>query len=114
MIVSDLAEVGITATIETVDNATFNSAMGGRSTPGEDFPWGMFFMGYGAGTADCDEGLRRIWETSPDGNNNNNYGWYSNAEVDELLNAAAVEMDEEARLELYKQAQQILLSLIHI
>lgn len=108
MIVSDLAEVGITATIETVDNATFNSAMGGRSTPGEDFPWGMFFMGYGAGTADCDEGLRRIWETSPDGNNNNNYGWYSNAEVDELLNAAAVEMDEEARLELYKQAQQIL------
>lgn len=28
--------------------------------------------------------------------------------MDELLNAAAVEMDEEARLELYKQAQQIL------
>lgn len=108
MIVSDLAEVGITATIETVDNATFNAAMGNRSTPGEDFPWGMFFMGYGAGTADCDEGLRRIWETSPDGNNNNNYGWYSNAEVDRLLNAAAVEMDETARLDLYKQAQQIL------
>lgn len=108
MIVSDLAEVGITATIETVDNATFNSSMGNRTTPGEDFPWGMFFMGYGAGTADCDEGLRRIWETSPDGNNNNNYGWYSNEEVDRLLNAAAVEMDEDARLELYKQAQQIL------
>lgn len=108
MIVADLAEVGITATIETVDNATFNGAMGNRSYPGEDFPWGMFFMGYGAGTADCDEGLRRIWETSPDGNNNNNYGWYSNETVDELLNAAAVEMDEEARLELYKQAQQIL------
>lgn len=108
MIVSDLAEVGITATIETVDNATFNASMGNRSTPGEDFPWGMFFMGYGAGTADCDEGLRRIWETSPDGNNNNNYGWYSNAEVDRLLNAAAVEMDETARLDLYKQAQQIL------
>lgn len=81
--------------------------MGGRSEPGEDFPWGMFFMGYGAGTADCDESLRRIWETSPDGNNNN-YGWYSNETVDELLNAAAVEMDEDARLKLYKQAQQIL------
>ena len=108
MIVSDLAEVGITATIETVDNATFNSSMGNRTQPGEDFPWGMFFMGYGAGTADCDEGLRRIWETSPDGNNNNNYGWYSNETVDELLNAAAVEMDEQARLELYEQAQQIL------
>lgn len=108
MIVSDLAKVGITATIETVDNATFNSAMGNRSYPGEDFPWGMFFMGYGAGTADCDEGLRRIWTTSPDGNNNNNYGWYSNAEVDELLAKAAVEMDEDTRLDLYKQAEQIL------
>ena len=108
MIVSDLAEVGITATIETVDNAAFNSSMGNRTQPGEDFPWGVFFMGDGAGTADCDEGLRRIWETSPDGNNNNNYGWCSNETVDELLNAAAVEMDEQARLELYKQAQQIL------
>lgn len=108
MIVSDLAKVGITATIETVDNATMNSAMGNRSYPGEDFPWGMFFMGYGAGTADCDEGLRRIWTTSPDGNNNNNYGWYSNAEVDELLAKAAVEMDEDTRLDLYKQAEQIL------
>ena len=108
MVVSDLAKVGITATIETVDNATFSGSMGNRSYPGEDFPWGMFYMGYGAGTADCDEGLRRIWETSPDGNNNNNYGWYSNAEVDELLEKAAVEMDEATRLELYKQAQQIL------
>lgn len=108
MIVSDLAKVGITATIETVDNATLNSSMGNRSYPGEDFPWGMFFMGYGAGTADCDEGLRRIWTTSPDGNNNNNYGWYSNAEVDELLAKAAVEMDEDTRLDLYKQAEQIL------
>ena len=108
MVVSDLAKVGITATIETVDNATFSGSMGNRSYPGDDFPWGMFYMGYGAGTADCDEGLRRIWETSPDGNNNNNYGWYSNAEVDELLEKAAVEMDEATRLELYKQAQQIL------
>ena len=108
MVVSDLAKVGITATIETVDNATFSGSMGNRSYPGDDFPWGMFYMGYGAGTADCDEGLRRIWETSPDGNNNNNYGWYSNAEVDELLEKAAVEMDETTRLELYKQAQQLL------
>lgn len=108
MIVADLAEVGITATIEPVDNATFNSSMGNRTYPGENFPWGMFFMGYGAGTADCDEGLRRIWTTSPDGNNNNNYGWYSNETVDKLLADAAVEMDEAARLDLYKQALQIL------
>ncbi len=108
MIVADLAEVGITATIEPVDNATFSASMGGRAFPGDNFEWGMFFMGYGAGTADADEGLRRIWTTSPDGNNNNNYGWYSNERVDELLLAAASEMDEEVRLEMYKEAQQIL------
>ena len=108
MIVAMLAEVGINATIETVDMATFSGAMGNRTYPGENFPWAMFFMGFGAGTADCDEGLRRIWSTSPDGNNNNNYGWYSNAEVDRLLNEAMSELDEEKRADLYRQAQQIL------
>lgn len=108
MIVAMLDEVGIKATIEVVDNAGFNSAMGNRTYPGENFPWGMFFMGFGAGTADCDEGLRRIWTTSPDGNNNNNYGWYSNAEVDDLLARAKAELDESKRLDLYRQAQQIL------
>ncbi len=108
MVVSDLAKVGITAKIETVDGATFKGHMGNRSFPGDNFPYGMLFMGYGAGTADCDEGLRRIWTTSPDGNNNNNYGWYSNARVDELLEAAAGEMDEAKRLALYKEAEQSL------
>ncbi len=108
MIVAMLAEVGIRATIEVVDNAGFNASMGSRTYPGENFPWAMFFMGFGAGTADCDEGLRRIWTTSPDGNNNNNYGWYSNAEVDRLLEEAKAELDEEKRLDLYRQAEQIL------
>ena len=108
MVVAMLAEVGINATIETVDMATFSGAMGNRTYPGENFPWAMFIMGFGAGTADCDEGLRRIWSTSPDGNNNNNYGWYSNAEVDRLLDEAMIELDEEKRADLYRQAQQIL------
>ena len=108
MIVSDLAKVGINAKIETVDGATFKAHMGNRSHPGEDFPYGMMYMGYGAGTADCDEGLRRLWTTSPDGNNNNNYGWYSNARVDELLEQASMEMDETKRMALYKEAEQIL------
>jgi ABC-type dipeptide transport system, periplasmic component len=108
MIVAMLDEVGIKASIEVVDNAGFNSAMGNRTYPGENFPWALFFMGYGAGTADCDEGLRRIWTTSPDGNNNNNYGWYSNARVDELLAAAKAELDATKRLGLYKEAEEIL------
>lgn len=108
MIVADLAEVGIKATLEVVDNAGFKASMANRTYPGENFPWGMFIMGYGPGTLDADEGLRRIWYTSEKGDNNNNYGWYSNAKVDELLLKAAYEMDEVNRKELYKQAMQII------
>lgn len=108
MMVADLAEVGIKATIEVVDNAAFKAARANRTYPGEDFPWGMFVMGFGPGTLDADEGLRRIWYTSEKGDNNNNYGWYSNAEVDRLLMAAAYEMDPEVRKEQYKDAMQII------
>ena len=108
MIAQQLSLLGITRTIEVVDNAAFKAARANRTYPGEDFPWGMFIMGYGPGSLDADEGLRRIWETSYNGDNDNNYGWYSNAKVDELLNAAAIEMDEDKRKELYKEAMQII------
>lgn len=108
MVVSDLAKVGIKATIDVVDQATFKASRANRTYPGEDFPWGMFIMGYGPGTLDADEGLRRIWYTSEKGDNNNNYGWYSNPEVDRLLEVAAIEMDQDIRKDMYKQAMQIL------
>ncbi|UCC90109.1 MAG: peptide ABC transporter substrate-binding protein, partial [Dehalococcoidia bacterium] len=38
----------------------------------------------------------------------NNYGEYSNPEVDALLERANVELDKEASLELYQQAEQLL------
>ena len=106
MIVAMLAEVGIRAEIDTVDSATFRGSMGNRSFPGDNFKWALFYMGWG-GAGDADE-MRRVWTTSPDGNNNNNYGWYSNAEVDQLLADAAKEMDEAKRMDLYKRAEEIL------
>ena len=108
MIAAQLSQLGITMTIEVVDSAAFKAARANRTYPGEDFPWGMFIMGFGPGSLDADEGLRRIWTTSANGDNDNNYGWYSNARVDELLAAAAVEMDEETRREMYKEAMQII------
>ena len=38
----------------------------------------------------------------------NNYGEYSNPEVDALLDMAAVERDSEKSLELYRQAEQMM------
>ena len=102
-----LGKVGINVTIDSVDGATFNASLNGI-TP-DQMSWDMFIMGYGGlGGLDCDGCLRRVFVTSSDGLNTNNYGWYSNARVDELLNGAIVEMDQEKRKEMYKEAQQIL------
>lgn len=101
-----LAQVGINVTIDSVDGATFNADLNGL-TP-DKLPYDMFIMGFGGSTLDADASLRRICVTSSDGLNTNNYGWYSNAQVDKLLNDAAVEMDQDKRLEMYKEAQQII------
>lgn len=101
-----LAEVGINASIETVDSATFNASLNGL-TP-DEFKWDMFIMGYGGSGLDPDPSLRRICVTSSDGLNTNNYGWYSNARVDELLNTAITLVDQDERMEMYKEAQQII------
>ena len=47
-------------------------------------------------------------EAETDGKNSNNYGFYSNAEVDELLNGAAKTTDLEWREKAYQRAAEIL------
>ena len=62
-------------------------------------------MGAGASTADADWGLRPIFRTAP--TNENNYGYYSNAEFDGTIEAAMRETDAEKRQALYRRAQEI-------
>lgn len=102
-----LSKVGINVTIDSVDGATFNASLNGI-TPAE-MKWDMFIMGYGGlGGLDCDGCLRRVFVTSSDGLNTNNYGWYSNARADELLNGAVTEMDPEVRKQMYEEAEKII------
>lgn len=102
-----LSKVGINVTIDSVDGATFNASLNGI-TPAE-MKWDMFIMGYGGlGGLDSDGCLRRVFVTSSDGLNTNNYGWYSNARVDELLNGAVTEMDPEVRKQMYEEAEKII------
>ena len=104
---AQLAEVGIKCNLVVVDRATFSAAWNGL-TP-EEFPdWGMFLMGAGYITLDGDEGLKRRFATEEDGKNSNNYGFYSNAEVDELLNGAAKTTNQEWREKAYQRAAEIL------
>lgn len=62
-------------------------------------------MGAGASTADADWGLRPIFQTAP--TNENNYGYYSNAEFDRVIEAAMRETEAAKRQQLYRRAQEI-------
>ena len=103
VVTAQLAEVGIRATIDVVEWSTMVQLWGGL-TP-EENPQEMFIMGAGASTGDADLGLRPIFMTAP--TNENNYGYYSNAEFDEVIQAAMREPGPDARQALYTRAQEI-------
>ena len=68
----------------------------------------MFMGGWGTVTLDADYGLYPMFHSDNIGSAGNRTR-YSNPEVDELLDDARVEMDEETRLQMYHDAQQIII-----
>jgi len=64
----------------------------------------MFYIGWVADYPHPQDFLDVLFHTGAD----NNYGEYSNPEVDALLDGAGVEQDSELSLALYQQAEQLL------
>ena len=62
----------------------------------------MFFTGWIADYPHPQDFLDILFHSSTE----NNYGQYSNAEVDDLLDRASVELDDQLSLALYQQAEQ--------
>jgi peptide/nickel transport system substrate-binding protein len=102
-VAADLKKVGIEAAIDVIEWGTMVTYWAGL--PPEKNPQEIFIMGAGASTADADWGLRPIFQTAP--TNENNYGYYSNAEFDRVIEAAMRETDDQKRRELYRRAQEI-------
>ena len=102
-VAAQLKLVGIDAAIQVYDWGTMVQFWAGL--PPEKNPQQIFIMGAGASTADADWGLRPIFQTAP--TNENNYGYYSNAEFDRVIQAAMRETDATKRQALYKRAQEI-------
>ncbi|MGE0464001.1 MAG: glutathione ABC transporter substrate-binding protein [Vicinamibacterales bacterium] len=100
---ADLKKVGIEAAIDVIEWGTMVTYWAGL--PPERNPQEIFIMGAGASTADADWGLRPIFRSAP--TNENNYGYYSNAEFDRVIEAAMRETDAEKRQQLYRRAQEI-------
>ncbi len=102
-VAAQLEAVGIEADIDVYDWGTMVSFWQGLRP--QQNPQEIFIMGAGASTADADWGLRPIFQTAP--TNENNYGYYSNAEFDRVIQAAMRETDAAKRLALYRRAQEI-------
>lgn len=68
----------------------------------------MFIGGWGTVTLDADYGLSPLFHSSSIGTSGNRTR-YANDEVDMLLSDARSETDEERRLKLYEEAQQIII-----
>jgi len=102
---SQLAEVGINATIETLEWGAYLELT--RQPAGEnEVPVAM--LGWGTVTGDADYGLYALFHTSqhvPDGSNRS---FYSNPVVDDLLDRARTTPDQTVRQQLYADALAII------
>jgi peptide/nickel transport system substrate-binding protein len=97
-VAGQLAEVGIDAQVEVLEWGVYVSKF-------LEYPKGvapMYLIGWGAAFLDADQPLYDALHTGEI------LGRYSNADFDQLIEAARVEMDPDKRYELYQEAQQIL------
>jgi peptide/nickel transport system substrate-binding protein len=99
---ADLAEVGITVNIETYEWNTFLD----RVNPGLEGKAAMAEMAWMTNDPDTLPYLALRTEALPE-NGGFNSGYYSNPEVDELLEKARTSTDQAERAELYKQMQEL-------
>ena len=106
-IAEQLKQINIEADVEVKEWAAIQEEWTGQTA--ETFDQPIFIMGAGCDTLDADTAFNRLYTTSPDGTNTGtNYGFYSNPEVDELVKAAAISIDEDFRLECYHRVCEIL------
>ncbi len=99
VIKKNLEDVGIPAKIVTFEWATYlEKAKNGEAD--------AFMLGWTGDNGDADNFIYTLLDKDNIGSNN--YSYYSNDEVHDLLIEAQSETDESKRIELYKQAQVII------
>jgi peptide/nickel transport system substrate-binding protein len=99
VIQASLAEIGVTANIQSVDWATYLD----QAKNGE---YDAFMLGWTGDNGDADNFLYTLLDKDSIGSNNS--AMYSSDELHEILIQAQTEVDEDVRNELYKKAQEII------
>ena len=98
-----LAEVGVTANITSIDWAAYLTA---TRKPAAESDVPMAMLGWGTVTGDADYGLYALFHSSQAPAPNR--AFYGNPAVDALLDQARTATDDALRLQLYADAQQLI------
>ena len=101
---SYLADIGVNAEIITLEWAAYLSEIGRGA---EESITQLGLMGWGVSTGDADQGLFNVLHGSQVVPFGSNRSLYSSPRFDELLDAARVETDEEARRGIYAEALEV-------
>jgi peptide/nickel transport system substrate-binding protein len=99
VIQASFSKIGVEAKIQQVDWATYLD----KATKGE---FDAFMLGWTGDNGDPDNFLYTLLDKDSIGSNN--YSYYSNDQLHEILIKAQTESDQAKRNELYKQAQEII------
>lgn len=98
---SQLSEVGVDVELKTMEWTTYLETL---QQPPEDAEHKFYMMGWGCVTGDADYGLYPMFHSSQIPPEGWELSYLENDEVDDSLNEARVNPDEETRLEYYDQA----------
>jgi peptide/nickel transport system substrate-binding protein len=97
---AQLADVGVTVDVQVLEWSTYlaDTAAGAHD---------MFILGWVTVTADADYGLYALFHSTNFGSAGNRTFW-SDARLDELLDLGRRTLDQEQRLAIYREAQEII------
>lgn len=99
LIQESLSKIGVTANIQSVEWATYLD----KAAKGE---FDMFMLGWTGDNGDPDNFIYTLLDKDSIGSNN--YAYYSNDELHDILIQAQTEPEQEKRNELYRKAQEII------
>ncbi|WP_225772819.1 ABC transporter substrate-binding protein [Inquilinus sp. Marseille-Q2685] len=102
------AQAGITLNIQRMESGVWTAAAFGK--PEEKAAQGVHSViaSWSTGTFDADLQLKPLYHTDSWSPKGANLGFYSNAELDEILNKAGSSTDEAERKTLYAKAQRLI------
>ena len=102
---SQLADVGVDASLETMEWATYLEFL--EQAP-EEAEHEMYLLGWGTVTGDADYGLYALFHSTQQAPHGNDYSYLGNERVDELLDQARINPDTDDREEMYAEAIEII------